>query len=461
MKNFLLTSLGVLGLVLGLTAQYTCETPTLLEVGQQYPLAENDIDTTYYWSQSNISSPHWFYFQMCELDAGGEIRLNTFGYDAGFALRRFWVFGPFDAETFPDACNSLDSTELVSDFLTIGSGTQYEISMNDNIEPFEFIVGAYYLLLVDDWGEGWSGATMEIAEPETSVLGNACIACLPFESPEICIVTSGNNDHPVVVWEKWGEDDNISEYRIYREEFGEDVLVGVRTAADSSFFEDVDVFAWQQSYVYKMETVDTCGISDWTDFEHTTIHLAANLNTQGGANLIWNRYFDGTVLSPPFPEQLYYIYRGSSLSALTVIDSLASGEVLTSFSYTDPTELSESTYYQIAFFGPGCSPTRDEDYILVKSNPVQLTADYVSSSPEAVVRIYPNPVNDHFRVETSGQAIREIKLWDVLSQPVLLGSINQSGSVEVDVSRIPAGAYLLEVRYGDHTTSFHRLNVSR
>ena len=70
------------------------------------------------------------------------------------------------------------------------------------------------------------------------------------------------------------------------------------------------------------------------------------------------------------------------------------------------------------------------------------------SGPRLVLRVYPNPTRDLVRVEVDGaSALGEVRLVDVAGRVVrVLAQAAPSATVTADVSDLPAGYYLLDVR---------------
>ena len=72
-----------------------------------------------------------------------------------------------------------------------------------------------------------------------------------------------------------------------------------------------------------------------------------------------------------------------------------------------------------------------------------------SLNADNAISVYPNPAKEILTIESKQSLISEIKLTDVLGQLVLQqGSLRVNRS-ELNVSALPAGVYLLEVKQGD------------
>jgi polyhydroxybutyrate depolymerase len=68
-----------------------------------------------------------------------------------------------------------------------------------------------------------------------------------------------------------------------------------------------------------------------------------------------------------------------------------------------------------------------------------------TESLEDEVRIFPNPFNDQLVIESSFQGTQNYALYSILGEHVLTGSI-QSGSTIIELSKIPDGLYILNLR---------------
>jgi hypothetical protein len=100
---------------------------------------------------------------------------------------------------------------------------------------------------------------------------------------------------------------------------------------------------------YVITTVDPCGTESDTSFHHRSIHLQVSPSAFGGWNLAWTAY-EG------LPIQTYNIYRGASISTMTLLTQV-SGSV---FTYTDLTPPPGNIWYMIEAVHPfgGCNPAR-------------------------------------------------------------------------------------------------------
>lgn len=286
------------------------------------------------------------------------------------------------------------------------------------------------------------------------ISGEAVNTCPPFVSPEICFVTTNEDNYNKIIWEKLGEDDYVGAYNVYRHEFGADVYVGSALSTDSSFVVDETVSASEQSFRYRLETVDTCGNAEWAIHAHNTVHLSASAGTFGYHNLFWNIYqAEESLLG--VPEQFFYIYRGEDPGNLVLIDSITSVEIFSYVTYTDVTAPDGELYYQVIYVPEvSCSISRDFNTDLISSNIAGLNLEIDLVIEEAMsnaISVYPNPAQDAFTLDLSGVAKGAVplSLYDTMGKMVY--SLQASGMQALRIERngLSAGVYSLVLQIGE------------
>ena len=140
----------------------------------------------------------------------------------------------------------------------------------------------------------------------------------------ICYITVENNFN-VIYWNEIIP--NITEYNIYRNNFGEEYeLIG---STSNLSFTDTSSNSAQQSYKYKISGVDSCGIETYLtligDYNaHETIHLSSSLGVGGENNLSWNSYVG-------FYYETFQIYRSNNGEVFELINEIPSSNL----SYSD------------------------------------------------------------------------------------------------------------------------------
>ncbi len=134
-----------------------------------------------------------------------------------------------------------------------------------------------------------------------------------YEDEEICLVTvNDSTGKNMVVWEKT-EGVGTAYYNIYKQ--------GFPTPIGSVLFDSLSVYidlssspcVFAESYM--ITAVDSCGNESSLSKHHRTILLTTSAGVPSGVTLNWNVY-EG------FTYDWFYIYRGATLDALTLIDSV-------------------------------------------------------------------------------------------------------------------------------------------
>ncbi|MBO4876099.1 MAG: fibronectin type III domain-containing protein [Bacteroidales bacterium] len=180
----------------------------------------------------------------------------------------------------------------------------------------------YTFSLTDNWG----------CTHETSIDVNVA-----FEAriPEIGTASINTENQVVVSWiplEGYG----TQAYYIYRERDSQWLLAEVVPASETNYWIDETVDPSEQSYRYRVTSVDECGESQMSDIRET---LFLNISSDENDNwvLSWSHYEASSTDS-------CVIYRGFSPVSLEAIDTVAANL----YSYTDTTATENTGYfYQI------------------------------------------------------------------------------------------------------------------
>lgn len=153
--------------------------------------------------------------------------------------------------------------------------------------------------------------------------------------PEIETVSINTENHVVVSWTPL-EGYGTQAYHIYRERDSRWLLAGVIPVSGTNYWIDEMVDPSEQSYRYRMTSVDECGESEMSDIRQT-LFLSIISNDNGNWELSWSNYEASST-------DLCIIYRGFSPVTLDAIDTIAADM----YSYTDTTALENIGYfYQI------------------------------------------------------------------------------------------------------------------
>jgi hypothetical protein len=176
-------------------------------------------------------------------------------------------------------------------------------------------------------------------------------------------------------------------------------LIGSEPASQNHFI-DLNSNPFNQSYSYKITTIDTCGNESNFSAFHTTITLLAaydqGTNTYG---FTWSAYQGLTVSD-------YYLYGITAGGTETLIGSVPGNQYF--YNYTNPS-LGFIKYF-VGFNTPLCTSKTNH---LVKSNYVQApTGIEEKEGINNLVSVYPNPVTDNLQIQTALQ-IKNIEITDI------------------------------------------------
>ncbi len=274
---------------------------------------------------------------------------------------------------------------------------------------------------------------------------------------QICFVTTDTSvNKNVVIWERFNSQ-NVAAYNIYRESVvsGVYVMIASQPASQFSTYVDNSSVPQQQVYRYMITTLDSCGTESDTSFHHSSIHLQVSPSFFGGWNLNWNAY-EG------LPIQTYNIYRGTSISTMTLLTQVSGS----TFAYTDLTPPPGNLWYMVEAVHPfgGCAPSRlngsdrrmEVDYNAIHSNlqptngvTVEENAMLLSS-----MTVSPNPGNGNFTLQFVSIAGTDanITITDALGRVVY--SSQQSGTgnvlrVDMNLAALASGVYNVQVNSGN------------
>jgi hypothetical protein len=274
---------------------------------------------------------------------------------------------------------------------------------------------------------------------------------------QICFVTTDTSvNKNVVIWERFNSQ-SAAAYNIYRETAVSGVYTQIATQPASQFSTYVDNTSvpQQQVYRYMITTVDSCGMESDTSFHHSSIHLQVSPSFFGGWNLNWNAY-EG------LPIQTYNIYRGSSISAMTLLTQVSGS----TFAYTDLTPPPGNLWYMVEAVHPfgGCAPSRlngsdrrvEVDYNAIHSNlePTNGVTVEENAMLQSSMTVSPNPGNGNFTLQFVSIAGTDanITITDALGRVVY--SSQQSGTgnvlrVDMNLASLASGVYNVHVNSGN------------
>ena len=258
--------------------------------------------------------------------------------------------------------------------------------------------------------------------------------------PEVCIVGIDSlTNYNKVVWEK-PITTAIDSFYVYKEsnQAGVYQKIGGTAFIDTATFSDISSNPATQAYRYKISLVDSCGVESSLGNFHKSIHLTINQGMGTSYNLIWSHY-EGITFSS------YNIYKGSSLSNMTLLTTVASNLN----SYTDLNTLTGALYYQIEVVSAyTCDPTKSSTYNSSKSNIADNLGNSIIYTDVATsIKAYPNPTNDLITIEIENHnGSFNVEIYDLQGR-----LLETTKSRTISIKKYSKGIYIFRVSYGDRT----------
>lgn len=300
------------------------------------------------------------------------------------------------------------------------------------------------------WNNGLTGQSINVSPTTTTVYtvtainssgcstsASAIVTVSPGFTPDICMVTvDTSTNYNLIVWEK-PMTAAINQYYIYRESSISGIynIIGSQNYSDFSTFLDTTSNSIQQPYRYELAIFDTCSILSQQSSYHQTVHLTVNAGTGGSWNLIWNDYIG-------FSFSTYNIYRGSSSSNMTLLNSVASSIT----SYTDVTPPTGTLYYLIEAVNPSsCNPSlkSGNSFVSTISNIASTNSIGLNEfSDEGNIQVYPNPSNGILTIQFNELA--SIEILNSLGQLVFSETMSTT-TKNIDTSAFSKGVYSLKL----------------
>jgi Secretion system C-terminal sorting domain len=264
--------------------------------------------------------------------------------------------------------------------------------------------------------------------------------------PSICMVSVDSITNKNVVYWETPTESGLDSVFIFRETdvTGNYVKIGRLTVDHQGLFIDNASNPLVQSNQYKMALLDSCGnVSDFSDV-HKTMHLSINQGVNGSWNLIWEPY-EG------FDVSTYRIYRSINDGEMELIGTTAGS----SSQYTDFSAPVGYVHYQIEIINP--SPCNISG--LKSSQPLNNKSRSNIATNQSMVLyinklyhswfIYPNPFNSILYIESSKEDHDNIVEFAGIDGRVIKRMKFSTQRIELDVSDIKPGSYILKVQSGN------------
>ncbi len=138
---------------------------------------------------------------------------------------------------------------------------------------------------------------------------------------------------------------------------------------------------------------------------------------------------------------------GVHFSTIGQVAATGNSTTTQTYNYTDNAPASGANYYRI---------TQVDFDGKFSSTPIVLVKIKCDASP--VVKVYPNPASSRLYIQ-SGKTVIEVNILNSGGQPVMkyIPSMNSSGIFDINIQRLPAGIYMLQLFNKDGTIDVNKL----
>jgi hypothetical protein len=276
----------------------------------------------------------------------------------------------------------------------------------------------------------------------------------PFSEAEICLVTvDEETGYNKILWER-DMHKGIEYYNVYKAVGNNYTPVGSVPFGEMSMFIDYYSKPEQVAARYAISTVDTCGNESSKSPFHQTIHLGASEGATPGTYVLdWTDYIDESGI---FTPNWYYIYRGNSVDALILHDSVSG--IYTEWNDNDP---QGQRYYRIAIEKEtGCFPS---DATKANAGPFSQSISNLEDNrlkensvnytfAESRFAVYPNPASKktYIRFSLAKASHVDISLYSVTGI-FITRIINKN---------IPAGRHTIEYFLDDVAAGIYYIKLA-
>ncbi|MBI5219261.1 MAG: T9SS type A sorting domain-containing protein [Bacteroidia bacterium] len=269
-----------------------------------------------------------------------------------------------------------------------------------------------------------------------------------LSTPEICVVTvddvTGKNK---IIWEH-NPTEGIISYTIYKEVFTNifDSIGNVPVGGLTEFI-DINSSPASQSSVYKIASIDSCGVETVLSYYHKTIILTLGM-VGPTISLDWGFYEDE---SNDFIPSQYLIYRGTDPDNFIKYDSVPGSQ-----HYFNDENIFQIYYYKVGIEKPGgCSSGSKTNYTLSFSNKKDNAAFVginTSSKLSDNIPIFPNPFTETTIIyipvtstlrQTQGSVT--VCITDISGKIVLEKEDITGSTYELKRGTLKSGVYFIEI----------------
>ena len=251
-------------------------------------------------------------------------------------------------------------------------------------------------------------------------------------TPEICMVTVGNDNYNHI---SWMNTEPVQHYNIYRENFrtGEFEYAARVAYGEGTTWTDSLSEPMMRSYRYRLTLLDSCFNESAHAADHQTIHLTKLREVaENTVKLSWTAYEGKKV-------KAYYILRGADKNTLQPIDTVEPSVQQYNDTFADGVKM----YYRIAAELDDACGT--EMIPVVYSNGLEHGTSGLANYPlQRHIAVLPNPTTSTVKVTVDNLSSGRIEIYDVYGR--LLTSLSATGlQTIVDMQPYAAGVYILRV----------------
>jgi len=274
----------------------------------------------------------------------------------------------------------------------------------------------------------------------------------PPPAPAICMVTVDSaSTHNILYWDKTSFAGlGVIGFNMYREDLTNVyTLIASVPFSNLSEYHDMDPNANPNTTTkrYKISAVDSCGSESAKGDFHNTIYIVSN----GSGQFSWNQLY--TIENGSNPVNQYVLMRDDYNTGNWQQIASTAG---TQYNIND---VNFATYQPTAnwrvetVWGISCTPTAKQSNgiqgTIVKSKS-NITNNRVvgmnnSAGGNTQLAVYPNPAQSSLSVSFPASPKTSVKLLNLVGEEILVMDAVNSNSVQLDLGKIAAGIYLLQV----------------
>ncbi|HOY38704.1 MAG TPA: two-component regulator propeller domain-containing protein [Bacteroidales bacterium] len=269
-----------------------------------------------------------------------------------------------------------------------------------------------------------------------------------FQDEELNLASVNEQNKVTLYWQKT-PDVGTDHYNIYRKSGSQYVLYDDLDADLPAIYVDENSNASENTFSYKISSVDTCGNESALSDAHSSMYLLAQseeYNQQVVCTLSYTPYEGFFVV-------YYYILKGTSPDNLEVADQNLYNE----FEYIEFNPNPEGTYYQIMVRRlDGCYPGDGNYYDTAYSNIVfcQPYNGIANRNIDNQVTVYPTIFDDYISLNFNLQQASDVSFYFInsLGQAIVLEEKHRVdvGNQQIDLHpNLAPGMYMLKMKIGN------------